>query len=412
MRWLLSGLIGYFLIILAACSSPKTETASVKTETTGSLHLEALEISDLPGWINDDMTGTMTAFRRSCPGLIKAAETFRGSFGIGLPDSWRRVCTAAGRFKGKDAAIRQFFETHFDAYALREDGEDTGLLTGYYEPELRGSRRPTSRYSTPLYRRPDDLVMVNLGKFRSDLGGRRIAGRLRNGRLLPYASRAEINRGALKGRGLELLWVDNPVDAFFLQVQGSGRVRLSDGTISRVSYAGDNGHSYVSIGRRLVQRGVMTAPDVNLESIRRWIAAHPAQARELLEQNPSYVFFEERPAPTGGWSQDSGPPGAANVPLTPGRSLAIDDAIYPYGLPIWIDGIDPLSPGQPLQRLTMTQDTGGALRGALRGDLFWGHGRLAEKRAGHMRDQASYYILLPKSIPFTRSDHLRDLARK
>ena len=349
------------------------------------------------------MTEAVAAFRRSCPGLVKKIETFQAPFDIGLPDSWQRVCAAADLFTGGAVAAREFFETYFNAYALNADGDETGLLTGYYEPELRGSRRPTTRYATALYRRPDDLVMVDLGKFRSDLRGRRIAGRLEDGRLLPYASRAEISQGALKGRGLELLWVDDPVDAFFLQIQGSGRVRLPDGTILRVSYAGHNGHPYVSIGRVLVKRGVMAAPDVTLESIRRWIAEHPEQTNALLHQNPSYIFFKERPAPASGWPQDIGPPGAANIPLTVGRSLAIDDSVYPYGLPLWIDGIDPLSPGRRLQRLTITQDTGGALRGALRGDLFWGHGRLAEKRAGHMRDQASYYILLPKAVTLTQS---------
>ncbi len=344
------------------------------------------------------MTAAVAAFRLSCPGLVKRVGTFQGSFDLGLPDSWRRVCATAEQFTGGDTAAREFFETNFDAYALRTDDHSTGLLTGYYEPELKGSRRPTTRYSTALYRRPHDLVMVNLGQFRSDLRGRRIAGRLQDGQLSPYASRAEIDRGALKDRGLELLWVDDPVDAFFLQIQGSGRIRLSDGTIIRISYAGHNGHPYVSIGRVLVERGVMAASDVNLESIRGWIADHPDQANALFNQNPSYIFFEERPAPSGGWSQDMGPPGAANIPLTAGRSLAVDDAFYPYGLPIWIDGLDPLSPGHRLQRLTVTQDTGGALRGALRGDLFWGHGRLAEKQAGHMRDQASFYILLPQAM--------------
>jgi membrane-bound lytic murein transglycosylase A len=212
--------------------------------------------------------------------------------------------------------------------------------------------------------------------------------------LKPYETRQEIDAGRLSGRDLELLWVDDPLDAFFLHIQGSGRVRLADGETVRVGYAGQNGQPYVAIGRLLAERGALRRDEVSLQSIRDWLAAHPAEAAEVLAANPSYVFFR--------LLEGDGPIGAHGVALTPGRSLAVDPSFVPLGVPVWLDTTDPLDERRPLRRLMMAQDTGGAIRGAIRGDVFWGAGEEAKARAGRMRSRGRYYLLLPRAAAEAR----------
>ncbi len=245
-----------------------------------------------------------------------------------------------------------------------------------------------------MLKRPADLVMVELGLFRPAWRGERIAGRVENGQLKPYASRAEIERGALAQRGLELFWVDDAVDAFFLHIQGSGRVRLPDGTVARIGYDGQNGHPYVPIGRLLAERGALPRDEVSMQTIRAWLAAHLGEAAALMEENPSYVFFREIAGP----ADAGGPLGAQGVALTAGRSLAVDRAFLPLGAPIWLDLEDPAEGNGRLRRLVVAQDTGGAIRGPVRGDLFWGFGPQAAERAGMMKDRGTYYILLPHDV--------------
>ncbi|HEY1502933.1 MAG TPA: MltA domain-containing protein, partial [Stellaceae bacterium] len=259
---------------------------------------------------------------------------------------------------------------------------------GYYEPLLQGARQRGGKYQTPLLKRPPDLVMVDLGRFRPAWHGERIAGRVAAGSLVPYPSRAEIEHGALDADRLALFWVDDPVDAFFLQVQGSGRVALPNGTQIRLGYDGQNGQVYVAIGKKLVERGAVAADQVSLQSIRTWIKAHPDQANALMDENPSYVFFRELPG--------DGPLGSEGVVLTAGRSLAVDRNFIPLGAPVYLvaDG----GAASPLQQLMVAQDTGGAINGPVRGDVFWGFGSDAETRAGTMRARGKYYLLLPKDV--------------
>jgi len=287
------------------------------------------------------------------------------------------------------ASARRFFEDWFTAYRVSDAGNPNGLFTGYYEPLLNGSLQRTARYSVPLYRKPGDLVSVNLGDFSQDLKGKQITGRLSGNRLVPYAERAAIERGALQGKNLELLWVDDPVDAFFLQIQGSGQVRLPDGRIVRVGYAGKNGQPYFAIGRDLVARGILTRENVSLQTIRAWLEANPGEAQALMNKNRSYVFFRS--------VQGAGPIGAQGVPLTPDHSMAVDRRFIPLGAPLWLDTTDPLMPGVPLRRLVIAQDTGGAIKGVVRGDLFWGAGDRAREGAGKMKQPGRYYILLPRA---------------
>ncbi|MBU2089727.1 MAG: MltA domain-containing protein, partial [Alphaproteobacteria bacterium] len=258
------------------------------------------------------------------------------------------------------------------------------------EAELSGSLTRTARHTVPLHRRPDDLVMVDLGQFRDELKGQRIAGRVIDGSLKPYESRQQIVGGALDSRRLEILWVDDPVDAFFLQIQGSGRVTLADGRVIRVGYAGQNGHPYVAIGRELIAKGELTRENVSMQSIRAWLAANPGRADEIMNSNPSYVFFRELPG--------EGPVGAQGVALTPLRSLAVDRRFVPLGTPVWLDVDHPDSGAPRLRQLVVAQDVGGAIRGPVRGDLFWGHGKDAADKAGRMKSTGFYYLLLPKAL--------------
>lgn len=293
------------------------------------------------------------------------------------------ACAAAAALPNSDPlAARRFFESHFTAHAVGED-----VLTGYYEPELRGSTTRRGPYQTPLYARPPELVEVDLGQFVKDLRGRRTAGVVQDGRLQPFFDRAAIVGGVLAGRGLELAWVDDPADAFFLQIQGSGRVRLPDGGVLRLGYAAQNGHPYYAIGRALVENGTLTREAVSMQAIRSWLAAAaPAEAGVLMDRNPSYVFF--RPLPD--LPAEAGPLGALGAPLTPGRSLAVDRTRMPLGAPVWVAG------AVPLRRLVVAQDTGGAIRGAARADLFTGWGDAAGAEAGGMRDRAALFVLLPR----------------
>jgi membrane-bound lytic murein transglycosylase A len=251
---------------------------------------------------------------------------------FGTVADWGDACARIAALPaGDNEAARTAFESSFRAFRATNRGKPAGLVTGYYEPELRGARAPSGRFRVPLYRTPPDLVTVDLGLFRPAFAGERIAGRLDGTALKPYARRAEIERGALAGRGLELLWIDDAADAFFLHIQGSGRVR--------VGYAGGNGHVYTAIGRELVRRGVMAPEDVSMQSLRAWLASNPGEAQALMEVNDSYVFFRILAG--------EGPLGSQGVVLTPGRSLAVDARFLPLGAPVWLATTDPpTAPGR------------------------------------------------------------------
>ncbi|MGH1399575.1 MAG: murein transglycosylase A, partial [Alphaproteobacteria bacterium] len=285
--------------------------------------------------------------------------------------------------------LQRYFEQNFTPYNVRSGSDPNGLFTGYYEASLKGSRTKTARYNIPLHTRPDDLVMVQLGEFREELKGQRIAGRVKGGNLKPYESREEIIAGKWPHHDKVLLWVDDPVDAFFVQIQGSGLVEMSDGTTMRIGYAGQNGHPYYAIGRELIKRGALTKESVSMQAIRDWLAKNPADADALMNTNKSYVFFRE--------INGEGPIGGQGVALTAGRSLAIDRSLISYGLPIWTDIAAPTPDTKSIQKLMITQDTGGAIRGAVRGDVFWGYGATAETLAGSMKSKGKYWVLLPNN---------------
>jgi membrane-bound lytic murein transglycosylase A len=376
LRPALAGLV--LLSLLSACARPPDR-----------LTLAPASFDTLPGWQQDDQGAALAAFDRSCALILTAKRPLDTALGVaGTTADWQGPCTAAAAVDHSDpAAPRQFFEAWFTPYKAGNNGRSQGLFTGYYEPELRGARQPGGTYTTPLLRRPPDLVTVDLGQFRPDWRGERIAGHAVNGRLVPVESRTEIEHGALDRQHLAFLWVDDPVDAFFLQIQGSGRVQLPDGTMVQVGYDGQNGKPYVPIGRLLLERGVLTRDNVSMQAIRAWIKANPEAGAALMQENPSYVFFREI---TG-----DGPLGAQGVALTAQRSLAVDRDFVPLGVPVWLDAGDGTD---KLQRLMIAQDTGGAIRGPVRGDVFWGFGAEAEARAGTMKAAGEYYLLLPKTV--------------
>jgi membrane-bound lytic murein transglycosylase A len=357
--------------------------------------LSAVAYDHLEGWRDDDQGEALAALARSCARLAPLAdERSLGGGGIaGSVADWRPICAALADVPVDAAAARAFFERWFTPFAAADNDTADGLFTGYYEPTLKGALAPSQRNATPLLARPGDLVTVELGDFRADLAGERIAGRVVEGRLEPYPSRAEIGAGALAGRGLEIAWVEDPFDAFVLHIQGSGRVELDGGGVLRVGYAAQNGHPYTAIGRVLVDEGELAIEEVSMPAIRAWVEAHPEQAQALMERNASYVFFSPRAG--------DGPLGAQGAALTPGRSLAVDRRFVPLSVPVWLETTAPRADGAgegALRRLLIAQDTGGAIRGPVRGDVFWGNGDAAAAIAGRMRSRGRTFLLLPRAV--------------
>jgi membrane-bound lytic murein transglycosylase A len=369
--------------LLAGCASTPRAPAVAEQLT-----LTEVGFGALPGWHEDSLVDALPALRLSCTKpTVDPADVAALAHVANLAERRQNACQALARVPDGDGeAGRAFLEQWFRPYRAGSNPPTAGLFTGYYEPELRGARVPGGRYTVPLYSRPQDLVTVNLGEFDDKLRGKRITGHVVGHALAPYPTRAEIEAGALKGMATELLWVDDPIDAFFLQIQGSGRVVLEDHTIVRVGYAAENGRLYRSIGKMLVDRGIMPLEAVKLQSIKGWLRAHPNEAKALMDENAAYIFFREL---------STGPVGAEGVELTPGRSLAVDPKFIPLGLPAWLAVTSP-EPGKRIERLVITQDTGGAIKGAVRGDLFWGAGPAAEEMAGRMRSEGQIFLLVPR----------------
>lgn len=382
------------VLLLAACSAagPATEPTVAASRAT----LTLVSFAALPGWSEDDPRDALRAFRRSCGrfATMPPESPVGGLDWAGPAKTWAAACTEAETVVDDPIRARTFLETRFAPFAIADDGRSEGLITGYYEPRLRGATRPSPPFLTPLLRRPDDLIEVDLAAFSEDLKGRRIAGRALAGRLVPYHDRAEIEAGALAGRGLELAWVDDPIDRFFLEIQGSGRVVLEDGRELRVGYAAQNGRPYRAIGRDLVAMGAIPQDQVSMQSIRRWLEANPDRAREIMHRNPSFVFFTE----LDGLAPEDGPLGSLGVPLAAGRSLAVDRRHLPLGGLLWLDTTLPggAAGPVPLRRLVVAQDVGGAITGVVRGDLFVGTGEEAGEIAGRMRQTGRLWILVPK----------------
>jgi membrane-bound lytic murein transglycosylase A len=351
----------------------------IRIKNSDSLLLYPAEFDSLPGWTEDDHVAAFSAFRHSCKrwSTMPSDKTMAGIYELGHVSDWQTICD----MPTKSGEERLFFEKWFKPYAVEEQGSFNGLFTGYYLPELHGSLTKTERYNVPIYRKPDDLVTV--GKK---------SGRMVNGHLEPYYDRRAINEGALEDKDLELLWVDDAVDAYFMEVQGSGRVLMEDGSVKTVGYAAKNGRGYFAIGKELVDRGIIPREQVSMQTIRDWIKSHPAEGQELMQKNASYVFFHFTSHDASQW-----PVGAMGVPLTTQRSLAIDRHYLPLGIPIWLDAEHPQG-GKRLKRLVVAQDTGGAIKGAIRGDFYCGQGSKAAEMAGPMKSKGRFYLLVPRTV--------------
>ena len=319
------------------------------------LTVKVVKFSDLKGWSTDDHGAALKPFQKSCRKIVTWPKgRALGGFG-GRASDWMAVCETARKLQPVTTErARQFFERNFKPVAVAVMGRVDGMFTGYFEPDLRGSRVKKAPFIYPLYGLPDDLIRVDLGEFRDNLKGIRIIGRLKGNRMHPYPKRSEIQAGALDGQGLEVVFVDSFVDVFFLQIQGSGRVQLQDGAVMRLGYAGSNGRRYYAIGRELIRRGILDSANVSMQSIRT------------------------------------------------GRSIAVDRQLIPLGAPIWLQGnrpsSNPSAPDRQLRRLMLAQDTGGAIKGGVRGDVFWGHGKEAAAIAGRMKHPGRWYVLIPNAL--------------
>mgnify|MGYP001948281972 CR=1 FL=1 len=365
------------------------------------LTLEPSDFSRLDGWRTDDMRASLKAFQRSCVAMVRRDDDrdIGPDARMGTIGDWRALCETAlsldvATIRSEDA--RTFFQSGFKPYLVGNNDNPEGLFTGYFEPELRGNLTREGAFQTAIYLKPNDMVSIDLGAFREDLKGSTLIGRLDGNRVKPYYDRASIEKGALSGRDLEMVWVDDPVDAFFLQIQGSGRVVLPDGSVLRIGYAATNGHPYFAIGRELIARGELTRETVSLQTIRQWLSDHPDQADDVMNTNASFVFFH--PLTTDPNDPDAGPLGSQGVALEPGRSLAVDRRFHAMGVPIWLETDDAMNADARFHHLMVAQDTGGAIRGPVRGDIFFGPGEDAALHAGHMNRKGRKFILLPASI--------------
>ncbi len=339
--------------------------------------LRAVAWGMLPGWEADDVAQAWDAFLRGCTALAARAP-------------WQRVCAEGADLKPATTVnVRRFFETRFTPWQIADaGGADSGLVTGYYEPLLNGSRTRTQRFRYPVYGVPEDLLIVDLGDVYPELKGYRLRGRLEGRRIVPYYSRSQIDQGDAPVSDKVLAWVEDPVELFFLQIQGSGRIRLPSGETLAVGYADQNGHPYRSIGRVLIDRGDLPLEQTSMQGIKAWVRRNPERLQELLNNNASYVFFRVLPPGL------PGPIGALGVPLSGRRSIAVDPRHVPLGAPVFLATTWP-NTKQPLNRLMLAQDTGGAIRGAVRADFFWGFGEDAAREAGRMKQAGRMWLLYP-----------------
>ncbi|EUJ11739.1 membrane-bound lytic murein transglycosylase [Methylophilaceae bacterium 11] len=364
---------------------PEPVTPETKPEAPGSKIpeyglLKLANWSEIDAWKQDNLSAGWPAWLTSCSTLKNKPE-------------WQPACQAAVSLIAPDnTQIIEYFTHYFNVYSTSTiAGSNTGLITGYYEPVLKGSRTKSAQYAFPLYAQPKDLITVDLGTLFPELKYKRVRGKLDGNRLVPYFTRAEIESDKPPLAGSEIVWIDDAIDAFFLQIQGSGLIQLDTGEQLHLGYADQNGHAYNSIGKVLIQRGELNASQASMQGIKDWGRKNVSKLRELLNTNPSYVFFRELPANL------PGPLGALGVPLTAERSVAIDPKYIPLGAPVYLSTTYP-NTTKPLQRLMIAQDTGGAIKDGVRADFYWGSGNYAGKMAGSMKQSGMIWVLLPKEF--------------
>jgi membrane-bound lytic murein transglycosylase A len=387
------------VVLLLAAAAAFWYWRSLRVPQAGQLVLIPQSFSDLPGWSANDPRPAFAAFKRSCESLEKQppAKAMGGAGYAGSVSDWLGVCSAAPQAESSAQSARAFFENWFQPVSIAGGNAADGLFTGYYEPELAASHTRHGAYQTPIYGMPNDLITADLGAFKPQLAGEKISGRVEGSKFVPYATRGEIDAQGLP-QAPTLLYAADPVQVFFLHIQGSGRVKLDDGRYERIAYAGQNGRPYTPIGRVLIASGDIDRADMSMQAIRAWLKSHPREGRAMMEQDQSFVFFKEEPI----GDPSVGAEGSEGVALAPGASLAVDQHLHPLGAPIYVATVTQdlnASKGTPvLQRLMIAQDTGGAIKGAVRGDVFWGSGAKAEDTAGRMTSHGQMFVLLPKPV--------------
>lgn len=369
--------IGWLSLIFAlvACDQVPQEPLSQEDPIASEVTWD-----QLAGWKEDETQEAWSALLQNCKRMVKEEAI------------WQHVCTKAisAPIINKNTT-KKFFQNHFKIEPLiKSDGDNQGLMTGYYEPLLLGSYQPSERFKYPIYKTPEDMLIIELGDLYPELKGKRVRGKLDGNRVIPFDARNSIDSVNTPLAGQELLWVDDYIDLFFLHIQGSGRVQLPDGKVIGVGYANQNGHPYVSIGKYLIDQGFAKPQGMSMFTLKDWLRNNPDKAEQVLFANPSYVFFHIRD------DVESGAVGSLNVPLTPERSIAIDPKTVPLGTALWLDSQYP--DGTPLRKLVFAQDTGGAIKGELRADFFFGTGKQAEKWAGTMKQKVRFYRLVPQRI--------------
>lgn len=384
--------LALLLALSPARAGEAVRLAPVAAPQIAGARLEPVPYAGLPGW-REDAGAAFTVFLKSCGALERRPAELGPVSNPQLRPGLLAACRnarALGTAHPDATVARLFFEANFRALRIVPDANPPGFLTGYYEPEVDGSPIRTDRFTVPIYGRPSDLVTERPA---SD-GNRGRVMRREGDTLVPYHDRAAIEDGALAGRGLEVAWIEHPVDLFFMQIQGSARIRLSDGRVLRLNYDGHNGYSYTPVGRILIERGIVPREEMSMARIRRFIEADPQAGRDLMRMNRSFVFFKAVPL-----AGDDGALGAEGVPLTPGRSIAVDRHLHTYGLPFFITARLPLSGPEPIDsfsRLMIAQDTGSAILGPARADLFFGAGEAAGSVAGRIRHPGSFVLLAPR----------------
>jgi membrane-bound lytic murein transglycosylase A len=357
------------------------------------LKLKKVEFSDLPGWADDNHAEALRAFRQSC---AVAPAAGRADVVAALAKICAGALALAAADAGDKAKARAFFEGNFRPFRVLGDQPD-GLMTGYYEPELEGSLKPDARFKVPVLRRPDDLVDVvpDVDRAAANAAGKLSSMRKTQAGLMPYFTRAEIEAGSLAGRGLEMLYLDNTIDLYLMQVQGSGSIKFAGGKVIRIGYSGKNGYPFTGAGGVMIREGIMKREDLTMQSMQAWLEAHPKDTTRILQENKSYVFFEERALPEGA----TGPFGGHGTPLTPRRSLAVDPQYHVLGSPVYVTADELEADGKSAFRhLMIAEDVGSAIRGPERGDIFWGTGFAAGEIAGRTKHRGHIYALLPAGM--------------
>jgi membrane-bound lytic murein transglycosylase A len=345
------------------------------------LDLSSVTFEALPGWKDDRLSEALPALLSSCAKLTSLSVEHSLGLG-GKVGQWRAPCEAAKQLSpGDTSAAKAFFERYFRPFKAKSEG----LLTGYYEVETTATRTRKHNHQVPLYAPPNDLVSVELGQFSDELKGQSVVGLVEGGKLKPYTKRADIEISGLDRKSTALYWLDDPIDAHILHIQGSGRLRLDDGSLARVGFAASNGHKFVGLGSIVARHD---GPSGSMQEIRQWLKNRSHEAPSLMRENPRYIFFRK--------IEGEGPIGAQGVALTAGRSLAVDSKFLPFGIPVWLDSTH--ANKTKLRRLVISQDTGAAIKGPARGDLFFGTGEAALAEAGGLKNPANWFILLPVGV--------------